>query len=218
MWSSWPCVMTIPRMRSLFFSTNVKSGITASMPGISSSGKARPQSTITMSFSHSNSVKFLPISFKPPRKYARTEGFCFVRLPLPLLFFVCVLFVVLAGAFSPFGADFTVFVVFLCASVFCAVRVRFGFASFVSLTVCCAASSFTCAFSVLRVFWRLTGFSMGPEILPMKLSPAPLRGWSCCFAGASPSDVNFVIFLILFSAKLTFLSNNTGALSQFTQK
>lgn len=92
------------------------------------------------------------------------------------------------------------------------------------LRLFCFAHGLLCRFFFyLRVFRsarfrRLTGFSMGPEILPMKLSPAPLRGWSCCFAGASPNDVNFVIFLILFSAKLTFLSNNTGALSQFTQE
>ena len=37
-----------------------------STPSISSSGNARPQSTTMISFSYSNTVKFFPISFKPP--------------------------------------------------------------------------------------------------------------------------------------------------------
>ena len=42
------------------------SGITKSIPSISSSGKAKPQSTIIISFSYSNTVIFFPISCKPP--------------------------------------------------------------------------------------------------------------------------------------------------------
>ena len=52
-WSSWPWVITTPLILSRFFSTKVKSGITRSTPSISSSGKARPQSTIIMSPWHS---------------------------------------------------------------------------------------------------------------------------------------------------------------------
>ncbi len=50
----------------MFFSRYVKSGTTRSTPSISSSGNARPQSTINISFEHSYTYKFFPISFKPP--------------------------------------------------------------------------------------------------------------------------------------------------------
>ena len=53
MWSSWPWVMTMPRILSRFFSIKVKSGMTRSTPSMSSSGKAMPQSTMTMSSWHS---------------------------------------------------------------------------------------------------------------------------------------------------------------------
>ena len=65
-WSSWPCVITIPFNFSWFFTKYVISGITKSTPNISSSGNDKPQSTTIISSSYSNTVIFFPISCNPP--------------------------------------------------------------------------------------------------------------------------------------------------------
>ena len=49
MWSSWPWVMNRPRRRDLFFTRYDTSGMTQSMPYMSSPGKAMPQSTTMIS-------------------------------------------------------------------------------------------------------------------------------------------------------------------------
>jgi hypothetical protein len=43
-----------------------------STPNISASGNAKPQSTMNISFEHSKTYKFLPISLSPPRGIIRT--------------------------------------------------------------------------------------------------------------------------------------------------
>ena len=94
-WSSCPCVITNPLIFSLFFSKYVKSGITKSIPSISSSGKAKPQSTRIMSFSYSNTVIFLPISSNPPNGIIFNFSFlnlncspCFLFLDFFVVFLV----------------------------------------------------------------------------------------------------------------------------------
>ena len=58
----------------------VISGITRSIPSISSSGKANPQSTTTILFPYSKAVMFIPICSRPP------SGTILSTLP-PLFFF-----------------------------------------------------------------------------------------------------------------------------------
>ena len=50
----------------ILFIGNITSGMTRSIPSISSSGKASPQSTTTMLSSYSNAVIFIPICSRPP--------------------------------------------------------------------------------------------------------------------------------------------------------
>ena len=66
MWSSCPCVIKNPFIFARFSRRYDISGMTMSMPGISSSGKLNPQSTMTMSLLYSTTVMFLPISPTPP--------------------------------------------------------------------------------------------------------------------------------------------------------
>ena len=66
-WSSWPCVITKPLIFFLFSRKNSISGITQSIPSISSSGNDCPQSTTTILSLNSNAVIFIPICSKPPR-------------------------------------------------------------------------------------------------------------------------------------------------------
>src|SRR5215218_1356967 len=58
---------------SLFSLRYVMSGITRSIPNISSSGNISPQSMTTMSSPYSNTYMFLPISPTPPRGMIRRE-------------------------------------------------------------------------------------------------------------------------------------------------
>ena len=81
MWSSWPCVITNPLTLSLFSSKNVISGITQSIPNISSSGNDKPQSTTIIPSLYSNAVMFIPICSSPP------NGITFI-LELSLIFFI----------------------------------------------------------------------------------------------------------------------------------
>ena len=69
-WSSCPCVMSSAFILSLFFTRYDTSGITISIPSISSSGNISPQSITTMSFLYSSTVIFFPISFNPPSRNA----------------------------------------------------------------------------------------------------------------------------------------------------
>src|SRR3954447_22925374 len=71
MWSSWPCVITMPSMSTARSRRYVKSGSTRSMPSISAVGKRRPVSTTTIRPSSSTTVMFLPISPSPPRGRTR---------------------------------------------------------------------------------------------------------------------------------------------------
>src|SRR5687767_12017323 len=71
MWSSCACVRMIPRTFALFSRRYVMSGMTRSMPSISSSGNIRPASTTTMSSPCSMASMFLPISPTPPRGMMR---------------------------------------------------------------------------------------------------------------------------------------------------
>ena len=75
MWSSCPCVRRTARILSLLLTRYDMSGITRSTPNISSSGKVIPQSRTTISSPYSNTVRFLPISFMPPRGII--FSFCF---------------------------------------------------------------------------------------------------------------------------------------------
>ena len=174
------------------------------MPGISSSGNARPQSTMTISSPHSKSVKFLPISLRPPRKYTLTDGFCFALRRRP---FVCAAGCsdasgALAGCFSRAvppcaarGARF-VRVSFFGGSCAAGFAAFFPFSGFFS---CFAASGFSAAF--LR--GRFAGFSIGSEIFPTNAaSPAAaLSGWSCFFWGVSPSDAGLINLFTFLSDK-----------------
>ena len=83
--------MTRPFIFRLLSTRYEKSGITLSIPNMSSSGKDRPQSIIIISFSHSMAVMFFPISPRPPR------GMIFTLEALLLLF--CFFFLLPAGAF-----------------------------------------------------------------------------------------------------------------------
>ncbi len=66
MWSSWPCVSTMPSMSSRRSLMDVKSGRIRSIPGCSSSGKSTPQSTMSRRPPYSKTVMFRPISPRPP--------------------------------------------------------------------------------------------------------------------------------------------------------
>src|SRR5579872_3141894 len=72
MWSSWPWVMKMPRMRSSLSCRYEMSGMTRSTPSISSSGNIRPASTMAMSLPYATAIMFLPISPRPPRGISRT--------------------------------------------------------------------------------------------------------------------------------------------------
>ena len=65
-WSSWPCVITIPFNFSWFLTIYAISGITISTPSMSSSGNDKPQSTTIISSSYAKTVIFFPTSCKPP--------------------------------------------------------------------------------------------------------------------------------------------------------
>ena len=87
MWSSCPCVIRMPLSLSWLRLTYVKSGITQSTPGMFSSGKLMPQSTIIMSPPYSIAVMFLPISPMPPKGIIFTGlGFLYLGLLYPCLF------------------------------------------------------------------------------------------------------------------------------------
>ena len=79
MWSSWPWVMTKPLTLSMFSFRYVTSGMTRSIPSMSSSGNASPQSTTMILSSYSKTVMFIPICSRPP------SGIIFNLLPLPVL-------------------------------------------------------------------------------------------------------------------------------------
>src|SRR2546422_11009817 len=72
MWSSWAWVMRKPRTRSLRWRRYEMSGITRSIPSISSSGNIRPASTTRMSSPSSSASMFFPISPTPPRGTIRS--------------------------------------------------------------------------------------------------------------------------------------------------
>src|SRR5512132_2665796 len=72
MWSSCACVSTMPRTFALFCRRYEMSGMTRSMPSISSSGNMRPASTTTMSSPCSIASMFLPISPTPPSGITRS--------------------------------------------------------------------------------------------------------------------------------------------------
>src|SRR6267378_1101863 len=71
MWSSCACVSRIPRTFALFWRRYEMSGMTRSMPSISSSGNMSPASTTMMSSPCSMASMFLPISPTPPRGMTR---------------------------------------------------------------------------------------------------------------------------------------------------
>ena len=85
-WSSCPCVSTIPLILSIFLTRYEISGITKSIPSISSSGKARPQSTIIISLSYSKTVIFFPISCNPPKDITFNFGFFEAKKTPPVLY------------------------------------------------------------------------------------------------------------------------------------
>src|SRR6056297_75631 len=62
-----------------------------SIPSISSSGKASPQSIITISSLYSNTVRFFPISFNPPKGIILRLffGFCLFLFIFSLLHYYC---------------------------------------------------------------------------------------------------------------------------------
>ena len=66
MWSSCPCVRTMPTMSSSRSRIGVKSGRIRSTPGCVSSGNKTPQSTMSNRPSNSNTVMLRPISPSPP--------------------------------------------------------------------------------------------------------------------------------------------------------
>ncbi len=66
MWSSWPCVRTMPTTSSRRSLMEEKSGRIRSTPGWCSSGKRTPQSTTRILPSISNVVMLRPISPRPP--------------------------------------------------------------------------------------------------------------------------------------------------------
>ncbi len=59
--------MTNPFTFLMFSFKYVTSGITKSIPNISSSGNDKPQSTTMMESSNSNAVIFIPICSNPPK-------------------------------------------------------------------------------------------------------------------------------------------------------
>src|SRR5881397_408004 len=71
MWSSCAWVRMIPRTFALFCRRYEMSGMTRSMPSISSSGNMSPASTTTMSSPCSIASMFLPISPTPPSGITR---------------------------------------------------------------------------------------------------------------------------------------------------
>src|SRR5687767_13088920 len=72
MWSSCACVSTTPRTFFALSRRYFMSGMTRSMPSISSSGNMSPASTTTMSSPHSIAIMFLPISPTPPSGMTRS--------------------------------------------------------------------------------------------------------------------------------------------------
>src|ERR1700736_5064024 len=66
MWSSWPCVNTMPRTCAARSTNQLMSGITRSTPSISCSGNIRPESTTMMSSAHEIAIMLRPISPRPP--------------------------------------------------------------------------------------------------------------------------------------------------------
>src|SRR6202011_4166497 len=66
MWSSWPCVNTMPRTCAARSTSQLMSGITRSTPSISCSGNIRPESTTMMSSAHEIAIMLRPISPRPP--------------------------------------------------------------------------------------------------------------------------------------------------------
>ena len=87
-WSSCPCVRKIPFTLSIFFIKYETSGITTSIPNISSSGNFKPQSITTISFLYSIAVIFFPISFIPPRGIILIFALSFFIFPLLFLYFI----------------------------------------------------------------------------------------------------------------------------------
>ena len=159
---------------------------------------------MTISSPHSKSVKFLPISLRPPRKYTLTDGFCFALRRRP---FVCA-----AGCSDASGALAGCFsrAVPPCAARARALRARLllrrllrrglrRLLPLLRLFSCFAASGFSAAF--LR--GRFAGFSIGSEIFPTNAaSPAAaLSGWSCFFWGVSPSDAGLINLFTFLSDK-----------------
>ena len=121
-WSSCPCVRTIPLILSIFFIKYEISGITRSIPSMSSSGKARPQSTIIISLSYSKTVIFFPISCNPPKEITFNFGFFEAKKTPPVFLFyhlspfrqkrICILiFYVVVIAFKKARGSLKLFVI-----------------------------------------------------------------------------------------------------------
>ena len=78
MWSSWPCVRTIARIRLAFSFRYVKSGRIRSIPCMLASGNISPQSMSIIVRSGSSvapcsmTMQLRPISPSPPRNTMRT--------------------------------------------------------------------------------------------------------------------------------------------------
>ena len=71
MWSSWPCVSTMPTTSLSRSRIGPKSGRIRSTPGCVSSGNSTPQSTIRILPSYSKIVMLRPISPSPPSGMTR---------------------------------------------------------------------------------------------------------------------------------------------------
>jgi len=189
MWSSCPCVIINPFILSTFFCKYVISGITKSIPNISSSGNDNPQSTTIISSSYSNTVMFFPTSCNPPNGIIFNFPFLntlllFVldflgslfSILFPILFSIFLsLFAVVSSFFSPFSvfSSFAFFVVlvllvvlaFLVTPVFFlgALVLLSVFLSTFSVFSSIFLSKFSCAISSpLFLFINLFWISLNP--------------------------------------------------------
>ena len=80
-WSSCPCVITNPFTLLIFSLRYDTSGITRSIPSMSSSGNASPQSTTIILSSDSKAVMFIPICSRPPNGITLTvPSFSFFKI------------------------------------------------------------------------------------------------------------------------------------------
>jgi len=115
MWSSCPCVITNPLIFSLFLIKYVTSGITISIPSISSVGNSIPQSTTIISSPYSNTVIFFPISSIPPNGIIFKFGF----LNLNSSLFTKLLLGIFVNLFSSFFTSIAVTLVSVSLTPFC---------------------------------------------------------------------------------------------------